>query len=93
MKLGDLITFEIAGHTFKGVIIEERGKLGVGGRNIVRIKPVDADPFHEFELPEEDCLLVERGWIKTEDAHSTSYTRELPQWFVDEMERQDKEGR
>jgi len=51
-KVGDRVRFQLGAHHVVGTVVEDRGFIGVGGRQLVRIK-VEVDPTYmrEFELP------------------------------------------
>ena len=65
LRVGDVVTFVAAGGVeIRAQVIEDRGGLGVGGRQLVRIRVPRAedDPVpHEraFEMPAEDLTLVD----------------------------------
>jgi hypothetical protein len=52
VKVGDLVTVEVAGGSFKGIVTEDRGPIGVGGRRLYGIVEIDVEPT-AIELPEE----------------------------------------
>jgi hypothetical protein len=58
LRPGDRVRFQIGRSTFHARVIEDRGHLGVGGRQIVRIEVVPASPLdghvEQFEMPAED---------------------------------------
>jgi hypothetical protein len=51
-KVGDRVRFKLGAHRVVGRIVEDRGFIGVGGRQLVRVE-VEVDPtcLREFELP------------------------------------------
>jgi len=51
-KVGDRVRFKLGAHRLVGTVVEDRGFIGVGGRQLVRIE-VEIDPTYsrEFELP------------------------------------------
>lgn len=51
-KVGDLVTVEVAGGSFTGIITEDRGPIGVGGRRLYGIVEIDVEPT-AIELPDE----------------------------------------
>ncbi|MCA9631231.1 MAG: hypothetical protein KC766_26395 [Myxococcales bacterium] len=58
LREGDRVAFTIGRSTFHARVIEDRGHIGVGGRQIVRIEllPDDdaGDEPRRFEMPPED---------------------------------------
>lgn len=57
-RVGDKVAFTFGTRRVKGVIVEDRGPLGVGGRRIYGVR-LDMDPYDPmfFELPEEELEL------------------------------------
>lgn len=58
LREGDRVTFSIGPATFHARVVEDRGALGVGGRQIVRIELLsdeytDQEP-RRFEMPAEE---------------------------------------
>ncbi|MDQ2798925.1 MAG: hypothetical protein M3Y13_04700 [Armatimonadota bacterium] len=54
-RVGSQISFQFGRHRLKGVIIEERGAIGVGGRRLYRIEaPFDGEEPLVLELPAVD---------------------------------------
>ena len=60
LRLGDRVRFQIGRNTFHARVIEDRGHLGVGGRQIVRIEVVPASDMdgeiERFEMPAEELV-------------------------------------
>jgi hypothetical protein len=53
--VGDRVRIDWGGYPIEGVVVEDRGNLGVGGRRILRVRfRFDEDNEDTFELPEED---------------------------------------
>ncbi len=54
-NVGDEVNVRLGDTIWRVRIIEDRGNIGVGGRRILRVKPLgtDADPQETFEVPEE----------------------------------------
>lgn len=53
--VGDRVTIDWGGVWIEGVVVEDRGNLGVGGRRILRVRfRFDEDIEDTFELPAED---------------------------------------
>jgi hypothetical protein len=60
LKVGDRVAFKMGKRTVHATIIEDRGAIGVGGRQLLRIR-VDADNTAEpsvFEIPAEDVAAA-----------------------------------
>jgi hypothetical protein len=57
LRPGDRVRYQVGSTTFHGRVIEDRGNLGVGGRQIVRIEVVPASELdgeiRRFEMPAE----------------------------------------
>ncbi len=51
-KVGDRVRFKLGAHRVVGTVVEDRGFIGVNGRQLVRVE-VELDPpfLREFELP------------------------------------------
>lgn len=58
LREGDRVTFTVGTFTFHARVVEDRGALGVGGRQVVRIEVLpDGDSGEEprrFEMPADD---------------------------------------
>lgn len=54
--VGDRVSFRFGTHMVVATIIEDRGFIGAGGRQLLRVQlPVEeTDEFREFEVPAED---------------------------------------
>jgi hypothetical protein len=62
-KEGDHVSFQFVSERLEGVIIEDRGNLGVGGRRLYRVK-VSMGPDSEdweIELPASALQLVTKA--------------------------------
>jgi hypothetical protein len=62
LVVGDRVQFKLAGRTVSGTIVEDRGNLGVGGRQIVSIRAKrgrEADMV--VEIPAEEVKRIERA--------------------------------
>jgi hypothetical protein len=59
-KVGDAVSFQLVSRRAHGVIVEDRGNLGVGRQRVydVLVKYDSSDPMH-FEM-EEEYLQLER---------------------------------
>ena len=55
LRVGDRVTFELSGRKIVGVIIEDRGGIGAGGRRLLVVR-ARLDPANEstFELPADE---------------------------------------
>lgn len=51
-KVGDRVQFKLGAHQVVGRVVEDRGFIGVDGRQLVRVE-IEVDPTYlrEFELP------------------------------------------
>jgi hypothetical protein len=61
-KVGDVVRFKRGIDTVEGVIREDRGPLGIGGRHLFDIEfhiGLDDEPNRFIELPAVDFELVE----------------------------------
>ena len=54
LRSGDIVTFTIGPTRFRARVIEDRGHIGIGARQIVRIEVLDEEEYEEvprrFEL-------------------------------------------
>jgi hypothetical protein len=55
LEVGDRVSFVFGVERVIGVIVEDRGGLGVGGKRVLRVR-MKLDPWntHEFEMPEDE---------------------------------------
>ena len=55
LKVGQRVAVRVGAGTIRGVLIEDRGTIGVGGRRLWRVRELGAsnsqEPPREFELP------------------------------------------
>jgi hypothetical protein len=55
LKVGQRVVVRVGGQTIRGVLIEDRGTIGVGGRRLWRIRRDDGhngeEAPREFEMP------------------------------------------
>jgi hypothetical protein len=60
LRVGQTVTYTSAGYKRRARVIEDRGNLGVGGRQIVRIQLLGRNLSAEepFELPADDLKPV-----------------------------------
>ena len=58
-KIGDRVAHQILGRRREGIIVEDRGNLGVGGRRIyaVRVRPDEGNEI-VTEIPVDELQLV-----------------------------------
>lgn len=60
LRTGDEVSFEFGGTTFVARVVEDRGHIGVGGRQLVRIEiesPHMGDEPKQFNMPAEELEL------------------------------------
>jgi hypothetical protein len=51
-RIGDRVRFKLGAHRVLGTIIEDRGPIGLDGRQLVRVEvELDATYLQQFELP------------------------------------------
>jgi hypothetical protein len=55
--VGDHVVLTLAGRELDATVIEDRGPLGVGGRQILGIRLGDGDHAREFEVAAENLAL------------------------------------
>jgi hypothetical protein len=59
VHVGDRVRFALGAGTATGIVREDRGPIGVGGRRLFRIQfPVDAESPAFVELPAKDPKVV-----------------------------------
>jgi hypothetical protein len=58
LKVGDKVVLRLAGQQRRGVVVEDRGPLGVGGRQIVAVRVRSDDEASQFEVRAEDLERV-----------------------------------
>lgn len=57
LKTGDEVRVKLGGRELKATIIEDRGNIGVRGRQIVRVKIIlDSGDDFSFEIPAEKVV-------------------------------------
>ena len=53
-KVGDRVRFRLGAHVLAGTVVEDLGKIGVSGQQLVRVEvPLDATDPQKFELSTE----------------------------------------
>jgi hypothetical protein len=57
LSVGDHVVLTLAGRELDATVIEDRGPLGVGGRQIVGIRLGEGDDAREFEVAAEHLAL------------------------------------
>lgn len=51
-KVGDRVRFRLGARVVAGTVVEDLGKIGVAGQQLVRVEvPLDAPYLQEFEVP------------------------------------------
>jgi len=50
LKVGDKVVLRVAGSERRGIVVEDRGPLGVGGRQIVAIRVGQEGDDGQFEV-------------------------------------------
>ncbi len=61
-QVGDQVRFDFGRRKVTGVIVEDRGPIGVGGRRLFGIEiPLDPDEPMKLELPEEEIEAIVPG--------------------------------
>jgi hypothetical protein len=58
LKVGDRVAANVPGIDWKGVVVEDRGPLGLDGRQIVVIRVGGEDEDRRFEVRAEDLDRV-----------------------------------
>lgn len=55
LKVGDRVRFNLGGHRVIGVIVEDRGRIGAGGRRLYAVRAqLEAVGESTFELPSDE---------------------------------------
>jgi hypothetical protein len=49
--VGDLVHFQFGAHTIEGMVVEDRGDIGVDGRQLVRVETTFNMGVQSWELP------------------------------------------
>jgi hypothetical protein len=62
---GDTALLRFGNQMLDATVIEDRGRLGVGGRRIFRIRIVLDEETIDFEVPEADLTRPPRGARRT----------------------------
>lgn len=52
-RVGDRVRLQFGSSLVHGVIVEDRGAIGVGGRRLLRVR-LDFDPSYHLEVPDQD---------------------------------------
>lgn len=65
-KVGDRVRFQLGARKVVGTVVEDRGMIGLGGRQLVRVEvPLDPSYVQSIELP---AALLEPVRSKTRTA-------------------------
>jgi hypothetical protein len=60
-RIGDRVRFRLGAHLVVGTVVEDLGKIGIGGQQLVRVEmPLDATYLREFELQATELTLLPR---------------------------------
>ena len=62
IKVGDHIILHLGVRDFHAEVVEDRGFIGVGGRQLIRIRKLGVPPemSEPYEVPAEEVELVEK---------------------------------
>jgi hypothetical protein len=58
LPVGSRVLVPFPWHKMEAVVVEHRGFIGVGGREMVRIQPLDQDDLSSFEVPVEEIEVA-----------------------------------
>ncbi len=62
LTVGSEVRFHVGPSKMKGLIVEDRGRIGKAGRHLLRIKvlgkALQSDPGTTFELPADELTLA-----------------------------------
>jgi hypothetical protein len=58
LKVGDRVAANVPGIDWKGIVVEDRGPLGLDGRQIVVIRVGNEDEGRQFEVRAEDLERI-----------------------------------
>lgn len=62
LHIGDHVTFAFGLKMLRGVILEDRGRVGIGGQQLFLVEaPLKHDEPLRFELPEDELELESGG--------------------------------
>lgn len=60
-KVGDRVRFRLGAHVVAGTVVEDLGKIGVAGEQLVRVEvPLEATDPQEFDMPAASLTLSSR---------------------------------
>lgn len=60
-KIGDRVRFRIGARLVVGTVVEDLGRIGVGGQQLVRVEvPIDATYLRVFEAQAAELTLLPR---------------------------------
>jgi len=54
LRVGDAVRVRLGARDIDATVVEDRGTIGIGGRNLVRVRVELADEGLEFELPADE---------------------------------------
>lgn len=59
-RVGDKVWLFIGGHRVGAEVIEDRGRIGIAGRRLLRIRRAGSgdDPAREYEVPADETTLA-----------------------------------
>jgi hypothetical protein len=60
IKVGDRVSFMYGFRRARAEVVEDRGRVGAGGRRILRIKMITKSPGGErtFEIPQDEVVAL-----------------------------------
>jgi len=60
IKVGDRVSFMYGFRRARAEVVEDRGRVGAGGRRILRIRMITKSPGGErtFEIPQDEVVAV-----------------------------------
>jgi hypothetical protein len=58
LKVGDQVTSNVPGFNWKGVIVEDLGPLGIGGRQIFLVHVGEDDEGRRFDVPADNLERI-----------------------------------
>jgi hypothetical protein len=64
LHVDDIVTFSFGPRTMRARVVEDRGQLGVGGRQIVVVEveqQVPATDVRRFEMPAAELTVVQQA--------------------------------
>jgi hypothetical protein len=60
VKVGDQVSFMYGFRRARAEVVEDRGRVGAGGRRILRVRMITKSPGGErtFEIPQDDLIAT-----------------------------------